>query len=192
VVGWLVEQQQVGIAAERARERRACELSAGERLQPPVELLVCEAEAAQDGGRVIAPGVTAGMLEPPLRVAVALHRGRAVVACRHRRFQPAQLLFERDQVACAREDVLAQGQLPLERWPLVVQRDACPLFEGELAALQARLADESPEKGRLAGAVRARQRNAVTALDLERHAVEERVAGELLAQVGCDHHCHLP
>ena len=34
------------------------------------------------------------------------------------------------------------------------------------------------------------EREPVAALDLERDAVEERLAGELLAQVGCDHDGH--
>jgi hypothetical protein len=33
VVGWLVEEQQVGIARERAGQRRASQLSTGERVQ---------------------------------------------------------------------------------------------------------------------------------------------------------------
>ena len=66
VVGGLVEQQQVGIAGQRSRQRRAGELAAGERLQRPVEVLVAEPEAVQ--GRVdgLAPVVPAGVLEPGL------------------------------------------------------------------------------------------------------------------------------
>src|SRR5262249_6921357 len=54
------------------------------------------------------------------------------------------------------------------------------------------LAVQEPEQRRLAGAVRAGERDAVAALDLERDGVEERLAGELLAQVGCrdDGHGH--
>ena len=43
----LVEQQQVGVAAERASERGARQLAARERSQRAVEVLVREAEAAQ-------------------------------------------------------------------------------------------------------------------------------------------------
>ena len=59
VVRRLVEQQQVGVARERARERRARQLAAGERVEPPVEIGVAEAEPAQDGGRAVAPAVAA-------------------------------------------------------------------------------------------------------------------------------------
>ena len=92
----------------------------------------------------------------------------------HRLLEPAQLLLERDEVARAREHVLAQRQAALERRPLVVQRDARALLERELAAVQPGLAGEDAEQRRLAGAVRPGEREAVAALDLERDAVEER------------------
>ena len=63
----LVEQQQVGVAAERPPERGARELAARERAQRAVEMLLREAEAAQYRCRVIAPAVSARMLEPRLR-----------------------------------------------------------------------------------------------------------------------------
>ena len=62
----------------------------------------------------------------------------------------------------------------LERRPLVVQRDARPLLERELAAVLLGLAGEDPQQRRLAGAVRAGERDAVAPLDAERDAVEER------------------
>ena len=47
VVRRLVEQEQVRVACERARERRARQLTAGEGVQPPVELALLEPEPAQ-------------------------------------------------------------------------------------------------------------------------------------------------
>ena len=47
VVGRLVEQQQVGLGGERARERGARELAAGERLELAVEVGIDEAEAME-------------------------------------------------------------------------------------------------------------------------------------------------
>ena len=55
VVRRLVEQEQVGIAAERPRQRRARQLAARERFEWPVEMLVPEAEPAQNRGRVARP-----------------------------------------------------------------------------------------------------------------------------------------
>ena len=43
----LVEQQEVGIAGQRTAERRAGQLSTGERVQLAVEVLVAKAEAAK-------------------------------------------------------------------------------------------------------------------------------------------------
>ena len=48
VVGGLVEEEQVGVAAERAGERGARQLAAGERPQRAVEVLLREAEPAHD------------------------------------------------------------------------------------------------------------------------------------------------
>ena len=184
VVRRLVEQQQVGIAGERAGQRGARQLAAGEGRQLPVEVALREAEAAQRRRRPVAPGVAAGVLEPRLGLGVAAQRRLVVVAGRHRLLEPAQLLLGLDQVARARERVLAQRQAAVERRPLVVQRDPRALGEGELAAVDLALADEHPQQRRLAGAVRTGQRQAVAALDGERDSLEEQRAGELLAQVG--------
>src|SRR6266536_6621986 len=76
--------------------------------------------------------------------------------------------------------------------PLVVQGDPCSLGDGELSAVDLCLAVEDPEQGRLAGTVGAGQRDTVAPLDLERDVVEERIAGELLAEACSGHHGHSP
>src|SRR6476620_8372596 len=179
----LVEEQEIRIAAERTRERGARQLPAGESLELAIELFVCEAEPAHNGGRTLAPVVAAGMLEPGLRLSVPANRRILVIAFRHRALQPPQLLFQRDQVTGTGEHVLAKRQAPFERRPLVVQCDAGPLLECEIAALNGRLAHERSQEGGLPGAVWPGERDAVAALDLERHAVEQRVAGKLLTEV---------
>ena len=181
VVRGLVEEEQIGVAAERAGERGARQLAARERAQRAVEVLLREAEPAHDRGRAVAPRVAAGVLEPRLRLGVAVQRRLRVVALRHRLLEPPELVLERDEVARAGEHVLAQAQLLLERRPLVVQRDPRPLGERELAAVLLGLAGEDPQQRRLAGAVRPGERDAVAALDGERDAVEEDGARELLA-----------
>ncbi len=190
VVRRLVEEEQVGVAAERARERGARQLAAGERPQRTVEIVVREAEPAQDGRGVVAPAVAAGVLEPRLRLGVAVERRLVVRAAGHRLLEPRELLLGRDEVARAGEDVLAQRHRLLERRPLVVQRDARPFLERELAAVLLRLAGEDPQQRRLAGAVRPGERDAVAPLDGERDAVEEDVPRDLLAEVRCDDDCH--
>ena len=47
---------------------------------------------------MVAPAVTAGVLEPGLRLAVAAERLRRVVAAGHRLLQPAQLALGLDEV----------------------------------------------------------------------------------------------
>ena len=88
VVRRLVEEEQVGVATERARERRARQLAAGERVEQAVEIGVREAEAARDRADALAPRVAAGVLEPRLRLGVATQRLRAVVAGGHRLLEP--------------------------------------------------------------------------------------------------------
>src|SRR5581483_9336997 len=190
VVRRLVEEEQVGIAAQRARERGTRQLAAGERPQRPVEILRRETEPAHDRRRVIAPAVAARVLEPRLRLGVAIERRLVVRPAGHRLLEPAELVLRRDEVPRAGEDVLAQRQLLLERRPLVVERDTRPLLERELAAVLLRLAGEDAEQRRLAGAVRPGERNAVAPFDGERDAVEEDVPRELLPQVRGDDDCH--
>ena len=139
---------------------------------------------------MVAPAVAAGVLEACLRLPVAAERlGRVVAAC-HRLLEPAQLALGVDQVGRAGEGVLAQRETAEPRRPLVVQRHARALLPGELAARQLGLADQRAQQRRLAGTVRAGERKPVTPLDLERDAVEERLAGELLAERRCDQDRH--
>jgi hypothetical protein len=154
VVRRLVEQQQVGVAPERARQGRPSQLTTRERLEPAVEMFVTEAEAAQDSGCALAPVVATGVLEPRLCLAVAAHRRVRVVSVCHRALEPPELVLQRQQVGRTRQHVLAECQVALERRALVVQRDPGPLLECELAAFQARLADEGSQQRRFPGAVR--------------------------------------
>src|SRR5439155_10274707 len=105
VVGGLVEEQEIRIAAERACERGTCQFAAREGLELAVELFIREAEPAHDGGRALAPVIAARMLEPRLRLAVPANGGVVVISGRHRPLKPSQLFFERDQVARTREHV---------------------------------------------------------------------------------------
>ena len=155
VVRRLVEEQQVGVAAERARERGARQLAAGERVEQ-------RGRGRRRGSR--------GRARPSRRARATRSRRRAraapappssdasvcgaVVARRHRLLQPPQLLLDRDEVGGAGEDVLAQRHAPLQRRALVVERDARALRERELAAVDLGLAGEHAQERRLAGAVR--------------------------------------
>ncbi len=183
VVRRLVQEHEIGVAAERARQRGARQLSAGERVQAAVEILVREAEAAHDRGRVVAPGIAARVLEPGLRLGVAGHRCRVMDSARHRRLERLQLLLERDQVGRAREHVLAEREPAVERRALVVQRDPRALVEDDLPGVRADLPGDQAQQRRLARAVRPGKRQPVSPLDLERDLVEEHGAAELLRQI---------
>ena len=192
---WLVgssRRSRSGPAGERSCQRGARQLSAGEGVEPAVEIGVREAEAAQHGGGVVAPAVAARVLEPCLGLAVAPQGLRAVIARGHRFLEPAQLALGLDQVGRARERVFAQREAAEPGRPLVVERDAGALLPGELAACELGLAHQGTQQRRLAGAVRAGEREPVAALELERDPVEEGLAGELLAERGCDQNRHAP
>ena len=153
----LVEEEQVGAAGERARERCARQLTARERAERPVELVVREAEAAYGGGCAIAPGPAARVLESSLRLGVPAESRVVVRSLRHRGLEPAQVVLDLEQVPGARECVVAERDVELERWALVVERDAGSLGEGELPALDRRLAGDRAQQRRLPRAVRTRE-----------------------------------
>ena len=190
VVRRLVEQEQVGAARERASERGARQLAARERPERAVEVVVGEPEPAHGSGRAVAPCPSSRVLEPGLRLGVAAKRRLVVRALGHRGLQAPELALDLEQVAGAGERVLAERDVELERRPLVVERDARPLRERELAALQRRLAGDRAQQRGLPRAVRPRERQAILAADGERDVLEQRVAGELLAQLGCDEDGH--
>jgi hypothetical protein len=132
--------------------------------------------------RAVAPVVPARVLEPRLRLRVAPHDRGLMVARRHRGLERAELLLDRREICRSGEHVLAQRARALRRRALVVEGNSRPFLQRELAAVDRDLAGQLPEQRRLAGAVRAREREPVLALDLERHAVEKDVAGMLFAQ----------
>ena len=190
VVRRLVQQQQVGIGGERARQRGAGQLAARERVERPVEVGVPKPEPAQHRRGAVAPRPATCVLEARLRLAVAAQRRRRVVAVRHRSLEPAELLLDRDEVARARERVLAERQPLATRRALVVQRDPGVLRERELASLERRLTRDRPQQRRLARTVRPCEREPVAAAQAKRDPVEEGVAGELLAEPGRDQDGH--
>ena len=74
VVGGLVEQQEVGVGEQRARQRDARELAAGQRQEVAVEHLVGQAEALDDAAQAAAVGVASRRLETALQLLIRLHR----------------------------------------------------------------------------------------------------------------------
>jgi hypothetical protein len=190
VVGRLVEQQQVGVARERASERRAGQLAAGERVERAVEVLVAEAEAVQRGVDALAPRVPARVLQARLRARVGLQRRGLGGPTGHGRLQLRQPRLQVEQVAAAREHVVAQRQVALARRALVVQGDADVLGERQLAAVHGALAGEHAQQRGLARAVAPGQGQPVPALQPERDAAQERLPRDVLREVGGDDHGH--
>jgi hypothetical protein len=123
------------------------------------------------------------VLEPSLRCRVPAQRRLRVVAPRPSPPPACAAPLGLDQVARAGERVLAQRQPAVERRPLVVEGNPRALGERELAAVDLALADEHPQQRRLAGAVRAGEREPLAPVDRERDALEEQRPGELFPQV---------
>ena len=130
------------------------------------------------------------MLEPRLGVRVAAKRALVVGTGLHGALERTELVLEREQVARARDDVVAQREPELTRGSLVVERDPRALREGELTALQRRFARDCAQQRGLARPVRACEREPVTSPDREGHTLKQRIPGELLAEAGCDQHGH--
>ena len=190
VVGRLVEQQQVGVAGQRAGQRSAGELAARERAQRAVEVGDLEAEAADHAERALAPVVAAGVLEPGLGAPVLVVGLLVAGAVGHLLLELGQPLLDRDQVGAAGQHVVAQGQVAVARRALVVQGDAGVLLEDELAAVDPGLAGEHAQQRGLARAVAPGQGHALAALELERDPAHERVPRHVLGEVGCDQYGH--
>jgi hypothetical protein len=63
----------------------------------------------------------------------------------HLLLEPAELVFEREEIPGSGQDVLAQREAELARRALIVERHASSLGECELTALQRRLARDGPQ-----------------------------------------------
>ena len=193
VVRRLVEEQQVGLRrrararARRASARRPRTSSSGRSRSSSVK-----PRPRTTAGGAVAPVVAAGVLEPRLR------GRRSARACARRASPPAiAARAARSSASTAArsavpgEDVVAQR--PAARRAAAAgraARRASPFSNASSPPSSDDLAGERAQQRRLAGAVRPGEREPVAPLDLERDAVEERRAGELLAEVGCDQDCH--
>ena len=178
VVGRLVQEQQVRVAGQRARKRAAGQLSARERAQLAVEVVVVEAEMPDHRHRALAPVVAAGVLEPRLCGRVGVERRLVGGALPHRLLQPRELLLGGDQLAAPGQHVLAQRQVLVARRALVVQGDRGALLDRQLSLVDRRLAGQHPQQRGLARAVAAGQGQPVAPLDLERDVREQGLAGD--------------
>ena len=186
----LVEEEQIGAPREGAGERCAGQLAARERAERTIEVVLDEPEAAHRGRRAIAPPPASRMLEARLRLGVAAERRVVVGTLGHRGLQAPKLVFDVEQVARAGERVVAERDVELERRALIVERDARPFRERQLPALNGGLADDRSQERRLAGPVRAGEREPILAPDRERDVLEQRIACELLPQLRCDEDGH--
>ena len=185
VVGGLVEQQHVCPGGQRPCQRRPRQLAAGEGVQRAAQVLVAEAEPVGGVARPVAPQVAATRLQLRLRRGVTGQCGLVPGAAGHRLLELGQLALDRQLLGAARQQVVLQGAAPLARRTLVVQRDPHALGDAQLAAVDRALPREHPQQGRLAGAVASGQREPFATLELEGDAAQQRLPGDVLAQIRC-------
>ena len=184
VVRRLVEQQQVGLRREHARERRAGQLHARERSERPVGVFDLEAQAAQDFLEARPPGVAADRFELGLRVCVRAQDVVGVLARGHAALEVAQAILGGVHVGQALADVGAERVRAGDRRSLVVQGDAVALRFADVARVGVDLADDRAQQRRLARAVAADQRQSLARWQPEGDAVVDDVGAEALAQTG--------
>ena len=150
MVGWLVQQQQIGLAGQGAGQRRTRQLAARERLQRALEIVRREPQPARDALQPRAPGVAAGALELGLHAAVLGQRRRGGVALGHPPLQRAQLILQAGRRGGTLADVVAQRDTASKRRPLVVQRHPHAGGHADAAALGVQLPRDDPKQRRLA------------------------------------------
>ena len=176
VVRRLVEEQQVGLRGERARQRGPRQLAARERRERPVEVGVGEAEPAHDRrrrGRASRSRPRARAAPAPTRSCDSVLRSWSPAAIA--RLELAQLLLERRRGRpCRRARTRAAAA---RSSPAGAGRAARPARPSPRRARRPR-ATPRPSSARSSVVLPAPfgpgEREPVAALDLERDAVEER------------------
>ncbi len=172
VVGRLVEQQQVGLREEHARERDAHPPAArigraGARL-----LVNFESQPLEDAGcaRLAGPGVD--VLQPGLHLGDAMRVGRGL-----------GLGHERRALRVGVEHGLQHGRLR-GRHLLRHAADAGALRQHDLARVGGQLAPDQAEKRGLAGAVAPHQTDLVPGRDRRRRPVEQHAPRDGVVELG--------
>ena len=130
------------------------------------------------------------MLQPRLRLGVAVQRGFIVGAAGHRLLERRQPLLDCDQLASAGQDVGPQRQAALPGRALVVQRDLRVLRQHQLPEVDRRFPREHSQKRRLPRAVAPGQRHPVATFELEGDSAQQGLARDVLPEIGCDHYGH--
>jgi hypothetical protein len=108
MVGGLIQQQHVRRGGQRASERGARELTAGEAVQTAVEIYLGKPQAACHRGGTVAPQVAAARLQSSLRARVTGQQRVVHLPLAHAPLELGQLGLDRELLDAAREHVLAQ------------------------------------------------------------------------------------
>ena len=165
VVRRLVQQQEVGLRREDARELRAHTPATGERLERLGEVLGREAEAAERDLHARLDVVAAQMLELRLKLAVAPH----LHGIREVGLQRLHLCLHLREAGDAAQGIVEQRLLGrVGRRVLPREADARARLDDEFARVRRHLAEDDLEERRLARTVRADDADAIALVDAER------------------------
>ena len=183
VVGRLVEQEHVGARDERARERGPGQLPAREAPQGARQLVLADAEAAQDALQPGAPRVAAGALQPRVGVLVGGEHLGAGVAGAHAGLQRGEVGLGLLGGGHALGHVLLEGEVGRQGRALVVERHVGAARQADAAAVGLELPGQDPQEGRLALAVAPDDGQAVAGADAEADVGEDVARPERLADL---------
>ena len=164
VVGWLVEQQQVGRAHQRLGQVQAHTPATGEVADAAIHLRVLEAQASQQLARAGIGGITVGAVQ----FTVQAGNGGAVVAL----LGCGQLGLHAAQVVIAVEHVV-NGQ-PLEVVDLLAHMGDTPVAgQQAIAGIRCQLTAQQGEQAGFTGAVGTDQTGLVTGVQGQLGAFEQ-------------------
>ena len=187
VVGRFVEQQQVGVGQQGARQRDARELAARGGEQRTVEQVGGQAEALEHALEVGAVVVAAGQLEAALELLVVLHGGRepgaVLVEAGESLFGRAHRRLKADELGEGLHEVLAHGPVAGELGGLLVQPDAPAAGARHAPGVGVLAARHEAQERGLAAAVASDEDGVVVLVERERDAAEELLAAERFGDV---------
>ncbi len=187
VVRRFVEQQQIGLAEEQLGEGDPHLPAARERVHRTLRVVGLEAEAAQHGGDLQVDAVAVVQPEAILQIAVAGEQG--VVLTRLDAGIGEPLLDGVHLGLLLEQGLKGEADLFVDRATGVgdaVLRQVADRLGGRLddaARVGLFEAVQHPQQGRLAGAVRAAQSDALALADLPRHVVQQNPIAEGFRQV---------
>ena len=171
MVGWLVEQQQVGVGEQRRGQRHPHPPAAGQGAAGAVLLLGAEPEAGQDRRRPRGRGMGFDLAEPLMYLGEPVGIGMGF-----------QFRFERGALGIGLQHGLDEGPLAVGRF-LRDGGEAAAGLDRDRAGFRRYFAQDESEQGRLSGAIAADETHALAVGNRDGGILEDNLAGNPVGQV---------